>query len=40
MQPVTPLRSMERKPKPGLPRLFARLKYRQGNIIEGNFGRL
>ncbi len=33
MQSVIPLRSMKRKPKPGLPRLFDRPKYRQRNII-------
>ena len=33
MQPVILLRSMERKPKPRLPRLFGRPKYRQRNII-------
>lgn len=33
MQPVIPLRLMKRKPKPGLPRLFDRPKYRQRNII-------
>ena len=38
MQPVIPLRSMKRKPKPGLPRLFDRPKYRQRNIIEHMFG--
>ncbi|MFP3443533.1 MULTISPECIES: IS5 family transposase [Pseudomonas] len=38
MQPVIPLRSMKRKPKPGLPRLFDRPKYRQCNIIERMFG--
>ena len=38
MQPVIPLRSMKRKPKPGLPRLFNRPKYRQRNIIERMFG--
>lgn len=38
MQPVIPLRSMKRKPKPGLPRLFDRPKYRQRNIIERLFG--
>ncbi|MBF8704705.1 IS5 family transposase [Pseudomonas putida] len=38
MQPVIPLRSMKRKPKPGLPRLFDRPKYRQRNIIERMFG--
>lgn len=37
MQPVIPLRSMKRKPKPGLPRLFDRPKYRQRNIIEWMF---
>lgn len=29
---------MKRKPKPGLPRLFDRPKYRQRNIIERMFG--
>ena len=29
---------MRRKPKPGLPRLFDRPKYRQRNIIERMFG--
>ncbi len=29
---------MKRKPKPGLPRVFDRLKYRQRNIIERMFG--
>ncbi|NBF08131.1 IS5 family transposase [Pseudomonas sp. Fl4BN1] len=38
MQPVIPLRIMKRKPKPGLPRLFDRPKYRQRNIIERMFG--
>ena len=38
MQPVIPPRSMKRKPKPGLPRLFDRPKYRQRNIIERMFG--
>ena len=38
MQLVIPLRSMKRKPKPGLPRLFGRPKYRQRNIIEHIFG--
>ena len=38
MQPVIPLRSMKRKPKPGLPRLFDRPKYQQRNIIERMFG--
>ena len=36
-QPVIPLRSMKRKPKLGLPRLFDRPKYRQRNI-ERMFG--
>lgn len=39
MQPIVPLRSMKRKPKPGLPRLLDRPKYRKGNIIERMFGR-
>jgi len=38
MQPVIPMRSMKRKPKPGLPRLFDRPKYRQRNVIECMFG--
>ncbi|SDL15679.1 Transposase [Pseudomonas indica] len=38
MQPVIPLRTMKCKPKPGLPRLFDRPKYRQRNIIERMFG--
>ncbi len=38
MQPVIPLRSMKRKPKPSLPRLFDRPKYRQRNTIEHMFG--
>ncbi|KPY57654.1 ISPs1a-2, partial [Pseudomonas syringae pv. solidagae] len=38
IQPVIPLRAMPRKPRPGLPRLFDRPKYRQRNIIERMFG--
>jgi transposase len=38
MPPVIPLRSMKLKPRPGLPRLFDRPKYRQRNIIERMFG--
>jgi len=38
MHPAIPLRSRKRKPKPGLPRLFDRPKYRQRNIIERMFG--
>ncbi len=38
MKSVIPLRTMKRKPKPGLPRLFDRPKYRQRNIIERMFG--
>ena len=38
MQPVIPQRTMKRKPKPGLPRLFDLPKYRQRNIIERMFG--
>jgi transposase len=38
MQPVIPLRSMKRKPRPRLPRLFNRPEYRQRNIIERMFG--
>jgi transposase len=38
MQSVIPLRSMTRKSRPGLPRLFDRPKYRQRNIIERMFG--
>ncbi len=37
MPPVIPLRSMKRIPKPGLPRLFDRPKYRQRSIIERKF---
>ncbi|GFM84101.1 DDE transposase [Pseudomonas cichorii] len=37
MQPVIPLNSMKRKPKPGLPRLFNKPKYMQCNIIERMF---
>jgi transposase len=33
MQPVIPLRSIKRKPKPGLPRLFDLPKYRQRNTM-------
>ena len=32
IQPVIPLRSMKRKAKPGLPRLFDRPKYRKRSI--------
>ena len=35
---MIPLRTMKRKPKPGLPRLFDKPKYRQRNIIERMFG--
>lgn len=38
MQSVIPLRSMKRNPKPGLPRLFDRPKYRRRNVIERMFG--
>ena len=38
MQPVIPQRTMKRKPKPGLTRLFDRPKYKQRNIIERKFG--
>ncbi|GAC1038817.1 hypothetical protein thsps117_35750 [Pseudomonas sp. No.117] len=38
MQQVIPLRPMPRKPRPGVPRLFNRPKYRQRNIIERMFG--
>lgn len=34
MQPIIPWRTMMCKPKPGLPLLFDRPKYRQRNIIE------
>lgn len=37
-QYATPQRTMKRKPKPGLRRLFDRPKYRQRNIIELMFG--
>lgn len=35
---MIPLRTMKRKSKPGLPRLFHLPKYRQRNIIERMFG--
>ncbi|MCO7568336.1 IS5 family transposase, partial [Pseudomonas sp. S 311-6] len=38
MQPVIPYRIMKRKPKPGLPRLFDKPKYRERNVIERLFG--
>ena len=38
IQPVIPQRTIKRKPKPGLPRLFNRPKYRQRSIIERMFG--
>ncbi len=38
VQPVIPQRTMKRKPKPGLPRLFDRPKYQQRNIIKRVFG--
>ncbi len=38
VQPVIPMRSMKRKPKPGLSKLFDRPKYRQRNVIERMFG--
>ncbi|CRM95416.1 Transposase [Pseudomonas sp. 22 E 5] len=38
MQPVIPQRSMKRKSKPGLPRLFDRPNYLPRNIIERMFG--
>ncbi len=38
IQSVIPMRSMKRKPKPGLPRLFDRPRCRQCNIIERMFG--
>lgn len=38
MHPVIPLRSMKRKPRPGLPRLFDKLKNMQRNITERMFG--
>ncbi len=37
-QLAIPLRSMKRKPKPDLSRLFDRPKYRQRHIIERMFG--
>lgn len=37
---VVPLRTMRRKPKRGLPRLFDRPNYQQRNIIERMFGLL
>ena len=38
MQPIIPYRVMKRKPKPGLPRLFDKPKYRERNVIERLFG--
>lgn len=38
MHPVIPLRSMKRKPRPGLPRLFDKPKNMQRNITERMFG--
>jgi len=38
MRSVIPLRSMKRKPRPGLPRLFDRPKYRKRHLIERLFG--
>ncbi len=38
MQPAIPLPTMNRKPKPGLPRLFDQPKLRQRNFIERMFG--
>ncbi|QXH49595.1 IS5 family transposase [Pseudomonas fakonensis] len=38
MQPVIPFRAMKRKPRPGLPRLLDRPKYKERNVIERLFG--
>ncbi len=38
IQPVIPMRSIKRKPKPGLSMLFDQPKYRQRNVIERMFG--
>ena len=38
MQPVNPLLSTKRKPRPSLPRLFDNPKYMQRNMIERMFG--
>ena len=38
MRSVIPLRSMKRKPRSGLSRLFDRPKYRKRNTIERMFG--
>ncbi len=38
MKSVMPLRSMKRKPRPGLPRLFYLPKYCKRNVIERMFG--
>lgn len=35
---VIPFRAMKRKPKPGLPRLLDRPKYKERNVIERLFG--
>lgn len=37
MQPVIPYGVMKRKPKPGLPRLLDKPKYRERNVIERLF---
>ncbi|MGJ3439486.1 hypothetical protein AAZU54_05745 [Pseudomonas sp. Je.1.5.c] len=37
MQPITTLRKMHRKPRPGLPRLFDRPQHKKRNVIERLF---
>ncbi|MNG12775.1 hypothetical protein D3C84_964100 [compost metagenome] len=38
MQPAFPYRALKRKPKPGLPRLLDKQKYRERNVIDWLFG--
>lgn len=38
MRPTIAYRRMHRKPRPGLPRIFDKVKYRQRNVIERCFG--
>ncbi len=38
MKPIIAQRKMYRRPRPGLPRGFDKLKYRERNVIERGFG--
>ncbi|MFC3294145.1 transposase [Modicisalibacter luteus] len=40
IRPTIRRRQMHRRPKPGLPRLFERPRYRRRNVIERLFGRM